>query len=247
MTTGFRPEEVAPAPGAAQASEPENAVVPALQLTGVSKAFTRGDERLVVLDQVDLRVDCGEFVAIEGRSGSGKSTLLYLAGGFTAPDAGDVEIGGRRLGECRPRDLAKLRRTEIGFVFQFFHLIPTLSVSDNIALPLIVNRAKNVDARVSAMMERVGLGSRSGHRPTELSGGEMQRTAIARALVIEPSVVIADEPTGNLDSRSADQVLDLLTEAVRDAGAGLLLVTHSPDVSARGPRRYDARRSTALT
>ena len=236
MNARFRSPEETPAPTASGRHGSTDAVIAALQLTRVSKSFTRGDERIVVLDGADLRVDRGEFVAIEGRSGSGKSTLLYLAGGFTSPDEGEVDVGGTRLGECRPRQLAKLRRTEIGFVFQFFHLIPTLSVFDNVALPLVVDRAPDVASRVSAMLERVGLGHRFAHRPAELSGGEMQRTAIARALVIEPSVVIADEPTGNLDSATSERVLDLLTEVVRDSGSGLLLVTNSIDVSLRADR-----------
>jgi len=208
----------------------------ALELVGVSKAFQRGAEKLIALDGVDLRVERGELVAVVGRSGSGKSTLLYLAGGFMPPEDGHVELAGRRLAALNARQLASLRRSEIGFVFQFFHLIPTLSVHDNVALPLIMSRRSGVDASVRAMLDRVGLGARSRHRPAELSGGEMQRTAIARALIIGPSVVIADEPTGNLDSATSEVVLDLLLATARDSGAGLLLVTHSADVSCRADR-----------
>ena len=208
----------------------------ALALRGVTKSFVRGDERVLALDHTDLDVSYGEFVSVVGPSGSGKSTLLYLAGGFLTPDAGTVTLSGRALVACSPRDLARLRRTTVGFVFQFFHLLPSLTVAENVAVPLVADRQRHTMERAGAALEAVGLAHRSGHMPGQLSGGEMQRVAIARALVIQPSIVIADEPTGNLDSATSGSVMEILIAAVRQHDAALLLVTHDPAVAARADR-----------
>jgi ABC-type lipoprotein export system ATPase subunit len=210
--------------------------VTALALVGVSKRFRRGLEDVVALDGVDLRVAAGEFLALVGPSGSGKSTLLHVAGGLDRPDAGRVLVGDDDLAALSAADRARLRRRRVGFVFQFFHLIPTLSVSENVALPLTLDRARSVDAPVLEMLDRVGLAHRAAHLPGELSGGEMQRAAIARALVSHPALILADEPTGNLDSATGEGILELLISRVRETGAALLMVTHDTGAASRADR-----------
>ncbi|MEY2566792.1 MAG: putative transport system ATP-binding protein [Actinomycetota bacterium] len=206
-----------------------------LTLEGVSKSFRRGRETVMALDGVTLEVAPGEFVAMVGPSGSGKSTLLHLAGGLDQPEAGRVLLGDRDMGALSTGDRAKIRRREIGFVFQFFHLIPTLTVAENVELPLLLD-GRHDSAGVRAMLERVGLAERIDHLPGELSGGEMQRAAIARALVAGPELILADEPTGNLDSATGAVVLDVLAEQVADAGAALLMVTHDASAASRAAR-----------
>jgi predicted ABC-type transport system involved in lysophospholipase L1 biosynthesis ATPase subunit len=211
--------------------------VPALlRVEGLSKRFRRGHETVVALDGVDLDVRAGEFVALVGRSGSGKSTLLHLCGGLDVPDRGRVVLGERDVTAMNAGERALLRRREVGFVFQFFHLIPTLSVTENVALPLVLDRRRDAETQARSLLDAVGLPERADHLPGELSGGEMQRAAIARALVHGPRVLLADEPTGNLDSATAAAVLDTLCERVRDSGCALLLVTHDPTVAARADR-----------
>jgi ABC-type lipoprotein export system ATPase subunit len=207
-----------------------------LTLRGVSKAFQRGRETVVALDQVSLEVGPGEFVAMIGPSGSGKSTLLHLAGGLDEPDAGTVLLGDRDLGSLSAGDRAKIRRREIGFVFQFFHLIPTLTVAENVELPLLLDGQHDKRNEAHAMLERVDLADRVEHLPGELSGGEMQRAAIARALVAGPELILADEPTGNLDSATGTVVLDVLAAQVAESGAALLMVTHDADAASRAAR-----------
>jgi ABC-type lipoprotein export system ATPase subunit len=203
-----------------------------LRFEGVSKRFHRGHEEVVALDGVDLTIEAGEFVALIGPSGSGKSTLLHLAGGLDQPDAGRILLGDRDVATLSIGERAKLRRREIGFVFQFFHLIPTLTVTENIELPLLLDGVKS-NGRTSELLERVGLGPRAEHLPSELSGGEMQRAAIARALVARPTLILADEPTGNLDSATGETVLAVLAEQVAESGAALVMVTHDRDVAKR--------------
>jgi ABC-type lipoprotein export system ATPase subunit len=207
-----------------------------LTLTGVSKSFQRGRETVVALDDVSLEVGAGEFVAMIGPSGSGKSTMLHLAGGLDQPERGTVMLGDRDLGTLSPGERAKIRRREIGFVFQFFHLVPTLTVAENVELPLLLDGVRDKTGAVPAMLERVGLADRHDHLPGELSGGEMQRTAIARALVAGPDLILADEPTGNLDSATGAIVLDVLTQQVSDLGAALLMVTHDETAAGRAGR-----------
>ena len=207
-----------------------------LTLTGVKKSFQRGRETVVALDGVTLEVEKGEFVAMVGPSGSGKSTLLHLAGGLDQPEAGTVLLGARDLGVLSAGDRAKIRRREIGFVFQFFHLLPTLTVAENVELPLVLDGQRDKGGAVAAMLDRVDLGDRADHLPGELSGGEMQRAAIARALVAGPELILADEPTGNLDSTNGAIVLDVLAEQVAEAGAALLMVTHDETAAKRADR-----------
>ena len=215
--------------------------VTALSLEAVSKRFRRGLEEVVALDEVDLAVAAGEFLAMVGPSGSGKSTLLHIAGGLDRPDAGRVLVGDDDLARLSAADRARLRRRRVGFVFQFFHLIPTLSVAENVALPLTLDRARRVEPAVMEMLERVELGHRANHLPGELSGGEMQRAAIARALVSHPALILADEPTGNLDSATGEAILDLLTDRVRETGAALLMVTHDAGAAGRADRVLSLR------
>ena len=207
-----------------------------LRLEGVSKRFHRGHEAVIALDDVTFEVGPGEFVGLVGPSGSGKSTLLHLAGGLDQPDAGRVLVGDRDLATMSIGDRARLRRREIGFVFQFFHLIPTLTVAENVELPLILDGARSRNGVTRELIERVGLAGRAEHLPGELSGGQMQRAAIARALVARPTLILADEPTGNLDSATGADVLDVLTAQVADAGASLVLVTHDADAASRAHR-----------
>jgi len=207
-----------------------------LSLEAVSKRFHRGGEEVVALDEVDLELEAGEFLALVGPSGSGKSTLLHLAGGLDQPDRGRIVLDGRDLATLSTGDRAQLRRRQVGFVFQFFHLIPTLTVAENVELPLLLDRARDSDGRVSEVLDRVGLGPRAAHFPGELSGGEMQRAAIARALVAQPRLILADEPTGNLDSATGAEVLDVLCAQVTGAGAALLMVTHDAGAAGRAGR-----------
>jgi putative ABC transport system ATP-binding protein len=211
-----------------------------LRFAGVSKRFHRGTEEVVALDEIDLEVAEGEFVALVGRSGSGKSTLLHLAGGLDRPDGGTVELDGRDLATLSVGDRARMRRREIGFDFQFFPLIPTLTVRENVELPLLLDGAK-ANGRVDELLERVAIGHRRDHLPSELSGGELQRAAVARALVARPRLVLADEPTGNLDSVNGAAVLELLLQQVAAEGAALVLVTHDAEAAARAPRMHTLR------
>ena len=206
-----------------------------LELRGLGKSFGPGNP---LLDAVDLQVAAGEWVAIVGESGSGKSTLLNLVAGLDRPDRGEVRLGGRALDYADDDALSLWRRNAVGFVFQAFHLLPYLSVVQNVALPLALLGVASAerDARATAQLEAVGLAGFGARRPSTLSGGEMQRAAIARALVHRPGLLLADEPTGNLDTANAGAVLDCLADAVKRAGAAALMVTHSPVAAARADR-----------
>ncbi len=208
-----------------------------IHLDGVSRTFAGAQPRTVLRD-VSLRVAAGELVAVVGESGTGKSTLLNLVAGLDQPDRGTVTVDGRSLHGLDDDALTRFRRERIGFVFQAFHVLPYLTVAQNVALPLALlgEAGAAADARVAAMLADVGLGDRQASYPRELSGGEMQRTAIARALVHRPAVVLADEPTGNLDPASAATVLALLRERTRAAGVTCLLVTHSQAAAATADR-----------
>jgi putative ABC transport system ATP-binding protein len=191
-----------------------------------------------VLDHATGEVAPGEFVAVIGRSGSGKSTLLKLIGGLATPDSGSIRHGEQDLAGMSERELTAFRRRKLGFVFQFFNLVPTLSVSENIELPLALNRVAKLKARQRAaeLLERLGLSNCADRLPDQLSGGEQQRVAIARALAHEPGLVITDEPTGNLDLDTAEEVLSLLIESCRDHKATLIMATHSREAAARADR-----------
>jgi putative ABC transport system ATP-binding protein len=214
-----------------------------LAVRDATKSYRQGEAEVKALAGVTLDVAAGEFVAIVGPSGSGKSTLLHLMGGLDAPTSGDVLIDGASIARMSDDEVTIFRRRAIGFVFQFFNLLPTLSAEENVALPLLLDgkRPRDVRDRVAAALEAVGLAHRRGHRPDEMSGGEMQRAAIARALVIEPKVILADEPTGNLDSATGEQILELIRKANHDRGATVVMVTHDAKAATRGSRLVTMR------
>jgi len=212
----------------------ETAFAPHVRLAEVTKTYGR----TVVLDGIEFSAERGEFVVVVGRSGSGKSTLLRLIGGLEEPDRGKIAYGNRRLDRMSESERAAFRRREIGFVFQFFNLIPTLTVAENVALPLALNGAPKTDAaaRVAALLEDLGLAGSGDRFPEELSGGEQQRVAIARAIAHEPGIVLADEPTGNLDLETAERVLALLDDVCRRHRTTLVMATHSREVVGRADR-----------
>jgi lipoprotein-releasing system ATP-binding protein len=209
-----------------------------LVASGLSRSFHEGDTRLAVLTDLNLRVETGERLAIVGVSGSGKTTLLQLLGGLDAPDEGSVQVDGQDIHALDERRRCELRNRTLGFVYQFHHLLPEFSALENVAMPLLVRRMPAAEAslRARAVLEQVGLEQRLTHRPHQLSGGERQRAAVARALVTEPRLVLADEPTGNLDGANAAQVFDLLLELNRTRGTSLVVVTHDPRLAARMDR-----------
>ena len=212
-----------------------------ISVRGLSRAYQEGSMRHVVLDSVELDIAAGQSVALRGRSGTGKSTLLNLMCGIDSPDSGTVEVDGFSISTASERDRTLFRRRHIGFVYQAFNLVPTLSVGDNVRLVLELNGAASATDRVAELLRRVGLESRAGSFPDLLSGGEQQRVAIARALAHKPQLVLADEPTGNLDERTADGVLDLLAETVAEEGSTLVMATHSHAVAARCDRVIELR------
>ncbi|MEO2139274.1 MAG: ABC transporter ATP-binding protein [Thermoleophilia bacterium] len=195
---------------------------------GLGRRYGDGGAAIDALADVSIAFPRGQFAAVMGPSGSGKSTLLHCLAGLDRPTAGAVVIDGTPLADLSDRDLTVLRRSAIGFVFQSFNLLPMLTARENVALPLRIAGTRDSDARVDAMLGEVGLADRAGHRPSELSGGQQQRVAIARALVAEPTVIFADEPTGNLDSASGQEILDLLRRAVDERGRTVVMVTHDP-------------------
>lgn len=200
-----------------------------ISLDNVSKHYREGERTHRVIDRASAAIHPGEITVLLGRSGSGKSTLLNLISGIESADAGDITVAGTSLSRLSERERTLFRRRHIGFVFQFFNLIPTLTVEENVRLPLELNGRRREGARVHTLLAQVGLADRARGFPDRLSGGEQQRVAIARALVHEPALLLADEPTGNLDADTGDQVLQLLHERVRASGATLLMVTHSTE------------------
>ncbi len=213
-----------------------------IQLTGVTKVFD-GKRKVSALNGIDLQISSGEMVSIVGPSGSGKSTLLNLIGGLDRPTSGEIAIDGQSVGSLDDDGLTRLRRDKIGFIFQFFNLLPSLSCLENVALPLHLRgwpRAKTA-ARAGELLDLVGLGHRVEHLPDELSGGERQRVAIARALAGNPSVLLGDEPTGNLDTATGKEILTLVREVHERLGATVLIVTHDPDVASNCSRTITVR------
>jgi lipoprotein-releasing system ATP-binding protein len=217
---------------------------PILEARGVHKSFRQGPVTLEVLQGVAMSVAIGERIAIVGASGSGKTTLLQILGGLDRPTTGQVLVDGKDIHEQSEQERGALRNRALGFVYQFHHLLPEFSALENVAMPLLVRRMKVSDARVKArsLLERVGLGARLDHRPDQLSGGERQRAAVARALVTEPKIVLADEPTGNLDGTNAESVFALMLELNQELGTSLIVVTHDMRLASRMKRMYAIER-----
>jgi len=209
-----------------------------VQAENLTKVYGTGDTAVVALDHVNLTVNLGEFVAVMGPSGCGKSTLLHLIGGLDRPTDGSVSIEGQPLAKMSDDAVTQLRRRKIGFVFQFFNLIPILSSVENAALPLLLDGGNSAKTRQKAIewLTKVGLGNRLTSRPDQLSAGQQQRVAIARALITEPVLVLADEPTGNLDTKSSDEIAGLLKQVAKEWGRTVLMVTHDPRIAAYADR-----------
>ena len=209
-----------------------------IKAEGLTKIYGKGETEVTALDSVSMSVDAGEFVAVMGPSGCGKSTLLYLLGGLDHPTSGTVWIDGQSLSDLKDNALTILRRRRIGFIFQFYNLIPILTAAENTALPVTLDglRSSKAKAKASTWLERVGLGDRLDSHPDQLSGGQQQRVAIARALVAEPTLVLADEPTGNLDTHASDEIADLLNQVANEWGRAVVMVTHDPRVASRADR-----------
>jgi lipoprotein-releasing system ATP-binding protein len=214
-----------------------------LQCRGLTKTFTQGGIKVPVLREINLDIHQGETVAIVGASGSGKSTLLHILGGLDAPTAGEVSLLGSRMDKLSALAQGDLRNQALGFVYQFHHLLPEFSALENVAMPLLIGaKARNLSVaeakrQATEMLNDVGLSHRLTHKPGELSGGERQRVAVARALVTRPACVLADEPTGNLDRGTADQVFDLILQLNKKIGTALIMVTHDPTLAARMQRK----------
>ncbi len=209
-----------------------------IQTENLTKVYGSGETAVTALDSVNLQVNPGEFVAVMGPSGCGKSTLLHLLGGLDRPTDGKVTIDGTALAAMKDDDLAKLRRKRIGFVFQFYNLIPVLNAAENAALPVTLDGVRPAEAKKHAVkwLQKFGLGDRLHSRPDQLSGGQQQRVAIARALVADPALILADEPTGNLDTRAADEIAALLARVSKEFGRAVVMVTHDPRIAAYANR-----------
>ena len=231
-----------PGPLASAASAvPSARAVPRIELIGLTRRLPSGDRELTIVDGVDLTIPAGEFLAVVGPSGSGKSTLLALMAGLDRPTAGEVRIDGRPISGLSEDELALLRRAKIGFVFQSFQLLGNLTARENVLLPAELVGAADPPARADELLAAVGLGDRGHHYPSQLSGGEQQRVALARAFAARPPILLADEPTGNLDGVTGRKVLELLTELRRQEGTTLVLVTHDAAVAALADRQIHLR------
>jgi len=214
-----------------------------IEVDAVSKDYAVGSKPVNALKNVSLKIEKGEFIAIMGPSGSGKSTLLHVIGGLITPTKGHVRVDGRDIGQLSDDELTLYRRRHVGFVFQFFNLLPTLSARENVAMPLLLDGMKmeKISDKVDGLLKLVGLFDRKNHKPDELSGGEMQRVAIARALVTDPKVILADEPTGNLDSKTGAEILVILKDACEKLGNTVILVTHDENAASYAKRVVQIR------
>jgi putative ABC transport system ATP-binding protein len=212
--------------------------IPMVRLVGLHKGFTKGKETISIFDRLDLAIPRGDFVAVMGPSGSGKTTLLNLLGGIDRPDGGESHVAAKRIDALSEGELARWRAANIGFIFQFYNLMPMLTAAQNVELPLLLTklRAKERQQRVATALEVVSLADRSKHYPREMSGGQQQRVAIARAIVSDPNLLLCDEPTGDLDRTSADEILSILQLLNKDLGKTIVMVTHDP-AAARYARR----------
>ena len=225
--------------------------MPVLETSELIKRYTMGKQQVNALDGVDFVVEEGEFVAIMGPSGSGKSTLLHLIGGLDQPSDGEVTLAGQHLSLLKDKQITLLRRRNVGFVFQFFNLLPTLTAEENILLPVLID-GKNVrkyQERLSALLDLIGLTDRRRHKPEQLSGGEQQRVALARALITEPTILLADEPTGNLDSKTGVAIMELLRRSRDQLGQTVVIVSHDPRAASYADRvvfLHDGRVATEL-
>lgn len=213
-----------------------------VELRNVSKIYRLGEEEIRALDDISLDIEAGEFISIIGPSGSGKSTLMHILGCLDSPTSGTIKLDGVMIENASARELAAIRNRKIGFVFQFFNLLPKLSVLQNVELPMIYSGIGGKERRERSMaaLEAVGMANRAKHRPSQLSGGQQQRAAIARALVNHPRIVFADEPTGNLDSHTGEAILQLFRKLSQE-GRTMVLVTHDPEIAAVTPRRIEIR------
>jgi putative ABC transport system ATP-binding protein len=204
----------------------------------VRKIYRQGNNEIIALDGVSLDIAKGEFAVVMGPSGSGKSTLLHLIGGLDRPTSGELLVDQRLVGQMADEEVTLFRRTRIGFIFQFFNLLPTLTALENVALPFVLDGRSKEDAeeRAKMLLAKIGLENRKNHLPEEMSGGEIQRVAVARALAFDPPILLADEPTGNLDSKTGESILSLLREINREAGCTVVMVTHSREAAGYGNR-----------
>jgi putative ABC transport system ATP-binding protein len=219
-----------------------------IEIRDLSKTYTRGKQKVEVLHHIDLQVQQGDFLALMGPSGSGKTTLLNLIGGLDAPSGGSLSVVGERIDQFSGAQLAKWRAAKVGFVFQFYNLMPTLSAQKNVELPLLLTRLSAAERkkRASIALQLVGLGDRAAHKPTELSGGQQQRVSIARAIVSDPTLLVCDEPTGDLDRQSAEDVLTLLQVLNREHGKTIVMVTHDPKAASRASHTLHLDKGTLV-
>lgn len=223
--------------------------MPVLEATDLRKNYKMGQTDIQALAGVDFKVEKGEFVAIMGPSGSGKSTLLHLLGGLDSPSDGEITLGGKQLSQLSENQATLARRHNVGFVFQFFNLLPTLTAEENVMLPLIIDGKdpRKYTERLDYLLELVGLADRRRHKPDQLSGGEQQRVAIARALITEPAILLADEPTGNLDSRTGTAIMELLRRSADELNQTVIIVTHDPKAAAYASRVVFLRDGSIVT